>query len=202
MDDISELPFSMPLATVLAERSSVRSFKPDMLTRGQVRSLLHAAVRAPTAMHQEAWSFVVVQDRAILRRISDRAKPLFVEEMRRLHVDHHGHDAGAFSDPDFNIFYNASTLIVICGPQDAPFVSADCWLAAGNIVLAAHAAGLGSCVIGSAVAALDDDDIRKELQIPPALAVIAPIVVGVPAHGAHPSARKEPHVLHWIHDQG
>jgi nitroreductase len=161
---------------------------------------VHAAVRAPTAMHQEPWSFVVVQDRAMLRRISDRAKPLFVDEMRRLHVNRHGHDSGAFADPDFNIFYNASTLILVCGPRDAPFVDADCWLAAENILLAAYAAGLGSCVIGSAVAALDDEDIRLDLQILSSHAVVAPIIVGVPAQAGQASPRKEPRIVHWSHD--
>ena len=201
MGDITELPFTMPLAVILGGRSSVRKFRPDVLTRGQVRSLLHAAVRAPTAMHQEAWSFVVVQDRATLKRISDEAKPLFVESLRELHVDRDGHGERRFSAPDFNIFYDASTLILVCGLRDAPFIAADCWLAAENIVLAAHAAGLGSCIIGSAVAALEDEDLRRDLQIPPECVVVAPIVVGVPAQHAPPSPRKEPRVLNWIHDQ-
>jgi len=201
MGDISELPFSMPLAMALAGRVSVRDYKPDVLTRGQVRSLLHAAVRAPTAMHQEAWSFVVVQDAATLKRISDAAKPLFVEGLRRLHVDHDGRGAARFAAPDFNIFYNASTLILVCGTRAAPFFEADCWLATQNIVLAAHAAGLGSCVIGSAVAALEDEDLRRALGIGPECAVVAPVIVGVPARDAPPTPRKEPLVLNWIHDQ-
>jgi len=84
MRDLDELPFPMPLAEALAGRSSVRNFKPDVPTRGQVRSLLTAAVQAPTARHQEAWSFIVVQSRDLLRRISDRAKPLIAEHARTL----------------------------------------------------------------------------------------------------------------------
>ncbi len=204
MRNVSELPFSMPLAHALAGRASVRNFKPDVLTRGQVRSLLLAAVQAPTARHQEPWAFVVVQDKTLLRRISDRAKPLYLEQMRQLHVDRHGrgHGPAVFADPNFNIFHNAGTLIVICGPRDARFLAADCWLAAENIVLAAYAAGLGSCVIGSAVAALEMEDMRSELGLPDSISVVAPIIVGVPAEAVEPSARKEPHILHWIHDQG
>jgi len=202
MRDASELPFTMSLAEALAGRSSVRNFKPDVLTRGQVRSLLLAAVQAPTAMHQEAWSFVVVQDKRLLDRISSRAKPMFLEAMKRLHVDRHGrgHAPHIFADPEFSIFYNARTLIVVCGPKEAPFLAADCWLAAGNIALAAHAAGLGSCVIGSALGALEMVDIRSELGIPDSHCAVAPIIVGVPAGGTEPSARKEPHILHWSHE--
>jgi nitroreductase len=199
-----DLPLSMPLGSALGGRASVRKFKPDILTRSQVRGLLAAAVRAPTARHQEAWSFVVVQDRSLLKKISGWAKPLLVEDARRLHVDRHGrsHGAAAFADPDFNIFYDAGTLILVCGPRDAPFLAADCWMAAENIVLAAHAAGLGACVIGSAVGALESEDIRDLLDIPASIAVVAPIIVGVPAEAAAPSPRSEPKVLHWSPAQG
>ncbi|SPE26095.1 Nitroreductase [Burkholderiales bacterium] len=200
MGDMSELPFSMPLGKALGGRRSVRNFKPDVLTRGQVRSLLLAAVHAPTAVHQEPWAFVVVQDKAQLRRISDLAKPLHALQMQRLHVERHRHGPDPFADPAFNIFYNAGTLILVCGLADAPFLAADCWLAAENIVLAAYAAGLGSCVIGSAAAALNLEEMRRELEIPASLTVLAPIIVGVPADDAGPTARKEPRILHWSHD--
>ncbi len=200
MLDFSELPFSMPLASALAGRRSVRDYKHDVLTRGQVASLLAAAVRAPTAMHQEAWSFVVVQDPKMIERLSERAKPLFAQLRQRRDLHHRARGAGAAASPAGSIFYNASTLILVCGLRDAPFIEADCWLAAGNILLAAHAAGLGSCVIGSALAALDLDDIRAELGIPPSHVVVAPIIVGVPAAHDAPTARQPPHVLHWLHD--
>jgi len=139
-----------------------------------------------------------VQDKATLHRISETAKPLFVTQLRGLHVDKDGQGDRMFSDPGFNIFYDANTLILVCGPRDVPFVVADCWLAAENIVLAAHAAGLGTCIVGSAVAALEDGRLRDEMRIPASLSVIVPIILGVPALAAAPSARKEPRVLHWI----
>ncbi len=202
MLEFSEMPFSMPLAAALEGRCSVRDYKHDVLTRGQVASLLAAAVRAPTAMHQEAWSFVVVQDHKVIERISDRAKPLFARMLQRRDLHHRAHGGAAFSDHRGSIFYNARTLILVCGQRDAPFIEADCWLATGNILLAAHAAGLASCVIGSALGALELDDIRAELQIPPNHIVIAPIIVGVAAHHPAPAARKDPRILHWLHDEG
>jgi len=202
MDELSELPFSMPLGEALGGRRSVRNFKPDVLTRAQVRALLLAAVRAPTAIHQEPWGFVVVQDKAMLRWISDLAKPLHSQDMQRLHTERHRHGADPFADPSFNIFYNAGTLIAVCGPDNAPFLVADCWLAAENIVLAAHAMGLGSCVIGSATSALNLEEIRRDLAMPEAYTVVAPIIVGVPADEGAPTARKEPRILHWSHEVG
>jgi nitroreductase len=193
----SELPLAMPLSLALHGRCSVRSFKPHAVNRAQILGLLSAAVRAPTARHQEPWAFVVVQDRTVLKRISERAKPLFAAELKGLHVERSGRGLSGFADPNFSIFHNAGTLVVVCGPADAPFVAADCWLAAENLLLAAYAMGLGACVIGSAVGALNLEDVKHELEIPASYAAVAPIIVGVPLVDEVPTARKDPRVLHW-----
>jgi nitroreductase len=182
--------------TILARRS-VRSYAPEELDRKTVKTLLEAAVRAPTAMHEEPWAFVVVQDHALLQRLSDQAKPLFVEEVR--HRTSHGarHSFDHFTWPDFNIFHGADTLIVICAKPTSQFVTADCWLAAENLMLAASAMGLGSCVIGSAVATLNIHKVKAELGIPDEYNAIAPIVVGVPNGETQAALRKEPLILSW-----
>lgn len=193
----SLLDSSMPLAEAIAQRVSVRSFEPTAVDKKQVQALLESAVRAPTAMHQDALKFVVIQDRALLKRISDRAKPLFVEAMHRAHRDRAGNAPSPFADPEFDIFHGAGTLIVICGPAGGPFIAADAWLAAENLMLAAHAMGLGTCVIGSALGALGTPEIRGELRLTEGLEAIAPIIVGRPSQRPAPSPRHAPAVLSW-----
>lgn len=51
-------------------------------------------------------------------------------------------------------------------------------MAAQNLMLAAHAMGLGSCVIGSAATALNVMEIKDQLGIPADTTAIAPIIVG------------------------
>jgi nitroreductase len=181
----------------IQSRRSVRSYVTQSLDRLTVTKLLSAAVRAPTAVHREPWEFVVVQDPNTLKRLSDKAKPLFAQEAQRTHLDRGGHGVDIFASPDFNIFYNAGTLIVICGPSAAPFAVADCWLAAANLMIAACALGLGTCVIGSSIAALNLPEIKAELGIPAALSAIAPIIVGVPSGETPPTSRKELQILSW-----
>jgi len=178
-------------------RRSVRSYLPQKLDRGIIRTLLAAAVRAPTAVHEEPWAFVILQDANALKRLSDRAKPLFVEEAHRAHLDRGGHALDIFRSPDFNIFYNASTLIIICGKLIGPFVIADCWLAAENLMLAACSMGLGTCVIGSALPALNTPDVKAEIGIPAEFSAVVPIIVGVPSGETPLTPRKEPRVLFW-----
>lgn len=184
------------LKTIYA-RHSVRAYAPTPLDSATVQTLLDAAVHAPTAMHEEPWAFVVVQDHALLQRLSELAKPLFVEEVRHRNAHGSSHSFDHFTRPDFNIFHGANTLIIICAKPLSPFVTADCWLAAENLMLAASAIGLGSCVIGSAVAALNIHKVKTELGIPDEYSVIAPIVVGVPGGETQAPSRKEPLILSW-----
>ena len=61
---------------------------------------------------------MIVQDGFKLKRLSDRAKPLFVQEVHRAQLDR-GHALDVFASPDFNIFYDAGTLIVIGTQKNA-----------------------------------------------------------------------------------
>ncbi len=170
-------------------RRSVRSYAPDEVGRSTIQTLLEAAVRAPTAMHEEPWAFAVVQNRPLLKHISDLAKPLFIERLHRSRLT---------ISPDADLFHDAGTLIVICAKPSGPFVNADCWLAAENLMLAACAMGLGSCVIGSAVTALNTPEVMEQLGIPPEYSAVAPIILGIPAEDTPASSRKEPLVLAWV----
>jgi nitroreductase len=108
-----------------------------------------------------------------------------------------GHSFEHFVRPDFNIFHGASTLIIICAKPSGPFAAADCWLAAENLMLAASGSGLGTCVIGSAVAALNIHKVKADLGIPDEYSAIAPIVVGLPSGEVPAASRKEPTILSW-----
>lgn len=197
---------SLTALDVIFTRRSVRAYTPARIEPATVRSLLDAAVHAPTAMHEEPWAFVVVQDKALLARVSDRAKGNWAAEAatraRDLHAAASTEVADAFgkrfASPDFNIFYDAGTLVIICARPLGPFVVADAWLAAENLMLAAWALGLGTCCIGSAVPVLNSPEVKRELGIAPEIDVIAPIIIGVPAQEtAGPAQRKDPQILAW-----
>jgi nitroreductase len=190
---------------VIYRRRAVRTYQSDPLDQNTIHALLDAAVQAPTAMHEEPWVFVVVQDRALLRRLSDRAKAGIRAEaaFRHLHdADGKAHSGDGLKrlidDPAFNIFYDAGTLVVIGTRAVGPFAVADCWLAAENLMLAACAKGLGTCCIGFAVAVLNTPESRRELGLPADVTVVAPIIVGVPRGTPAPVGRKPPVIASWV----
>lgn len=183
---------TLTVLDAITRRRSIRAFTPEPVDDATVEALLEAAVQAPTAMHGEPWRFVIVRDPDRLARISDRAKALVLAG-----PSVGGHYAKLLRDPHFSIFYDASTLILVCAAMKGSFVTADCWLAAENLMLAAPAYGLGTCVIGFAVPALADPELRADLGIPAEVLVVAPIVVGVPAATPAPTWRKPPEILAW-----
>ena len=170
----------MSVSEAIFTRRAVRAYTADVVPEADVRALLQAAVRAPTALHEEPWAFAVIQNRDRLRRYSAMATA-----------------KDPTLPPGFNIFYDAETLIVICARPKGPSVAADCWLAAQNLMLAACERGLGTCPIGLAVPVLNRPDVKAELAIPADVTVVAPILVGVPRDDAPATARKAPEILSW-----
>jgi len=178
--------------TILGRRS-VRSFAPRKVEPDVLKTLLEAAVWAPTALHKEPWGFVIVQNKDILKNISDLAKPLFIEELKKF-----GTREDVLKHTGGNLFYDAGTLIIICGKTNGHLPIADCWMAAENMILAACAMNLGSCVVASALPAMSLPDVKATLGIPVGFVAIAPVIIGYPKAEAAPSSRKAPLILNAI----
>jgi nitroreductase len=182
----------MNVLEAIYARRAVRSFLPKPVPEETIRTLLRAAVQAPTAMHAEPWVFAVVQDAATLKRWSDRAKAMMLDRTHAAYL------ADLLRSESFDIFYDAGTLIVIGANARAPYVEADCWLAAENLMLAACDAGLGTCPIGFALPLLDTEEVKRELHLPPNGVAVAALILGYPREQPAPVPRKEPQVSAWI----
>jgi nitroreductase len=197
-DDSTKSEAAMSVRDAIRQRRSVRDYTAKKIEKKVIQMLLDAAVQAPTAMHEEPWSFVVIQDQKLLDRLSESAKKLVRTEAQTSGSLQAKHPLHVVDKPDFHVFYNAGTLIVIYSKQPGPFVVADCWLAAENLLLSACAQGLGTCVIGFAVSALNTPEWKTELKIPAEMTAIAPLIVGVSAGKTPPVSRKAPEILSWI----
>jgi nitroreductase len=149
-------------------------------------------------MHEEPWSFVVVQDKKLLDRLSESAKKNVYAEAQGSTSDLAKHTLHVVEKPDFHVFYNAGTLIVIYSKLTGPFVVADCWLAAENLLLAAYAQGFGTCVIGFAVSTLNTPEWKSEFKIPSGMTAIAPVILGVAVGVTPPVPRKPVEILQWV----
>ncbi|CEG57271.1 nitroreductase family protein [Legionella fallonii] len=194
---INHNKISLNVMDVIYNRRAVRDYLPQKIDQDLIHTLLNAAIQAPTAMHEEPWSFVIIQNKDLLNHLSESTKHLVLTETKNAEHQQAKHIIDLVKPADFNVFYNAETLIIIYSKFYGDFVAADCWLATENLMLAAHANGLGTCVIGFAVKALNTPEWKDELGIPAEMTAIAPIIVGWPAGKTPPSPRKPPEILIW-----
>jgi nitroreductase len=186
----------MEVLEAIRDRRSVRAYTGGV-SRAEIDALLHLAVQAPSAMNSQPWAFAVVEDRALLQRISERAK---AHLLRIAAADPKiAHYRDRLADPAFDIFYGAPALIVICADRGWPNAFADCYLAGENLLLAAHAMGLATCCIGFAQPYLNEAEARAELSIPDGFQVALPVIVGRPAGKVSPVSRRAPRILSWRH---
>lgn len=179
-------------------RHATRNFLPEKVDTDVIKQLIDAAIHAPSALHEESRGFVIIQNKKLLDRISESAKQILLNESDDKKDTQLQHIVEVTKQKDFNIFYNAHTLIVIYSTFKGPFVSADCWLAAQNLMLAALPFGLQSCVIGFSVAALNLPEWKQELGIPEKMTAVAPIIIGKPSGKTLPSIHEEPLILKWV----
>jgi nitroreductase len=94
--------------------------------------------------------------------------------------------------------YNASTLVVIGAAERGPYTDADCWLAAGNLMLAACEGGLGTCCIGFAVAMLNTPEVKAQIGLHANGVAVAPLIVGYASAVPAPVPRAEPTIASWV----
>lgn len=187
------------LFSAIRNRRATRAYLAKPVPEAMIKSLIDFAILAPSAMNLQPWSFVVIQNTKLLKEISDEVKkrlfnnPDFGKEKGE-------HGIHFVSDPDFDIFHGASTLIVICAQENDQKefnTESDCFLAGENLMLAATGMGLATCPIGLATDLLAEPEMSKKLGIPPHSSPVLPIVVGYASTNA-PYIRRNPPVVKWI----
>jgi nitroreductase len=185
----------MEVMDAIYKRRAVRAYAVKKVDKATVTALIKAAIQAPSALNAQPWAFAVIQDEALLKRCSDRAKAHLLGSLGpgsplSLHRD-------MLENPDFNIFYDAATLVIICAKPAALNAAEDCCLAAQNLMLSAYAMGLGTCPIGFARPWLNLPEVKRELGISADHMPVFPVIVGFPKGDALPVPRKEPEILFW-----
>ncbi len=185
----------MDVMDAISHRRSVREYLDKTVPRATIERLIDAAIQAPSAVNRQPWHFTVIQDRKLLDEISARAKRhmlsiIGTDKAPAILREH-------LSDPGFQIFYHAPVLILISGSDDDDWVTEDAALAAENLMLAAHAFGLGSCWIGFSQRWFETGEGSKTIGLPNGLRPIAPIIVGYSRRAA-PAVPRNPATIRWI----
>lgn len=163
-------------------RTSVRQYQPDRtISRDTVETLLRAAMSAPTAVNKQPWAFIALDDRAAL-------------------------DSLAQVLPYARMLTKAPLAIVTCGDlskaidgedADKGFWIQDVSAATENLLLAAHAMGLGAVWTGVYPDAERVKDVQERLDLPANVIPLAVVPVGYPTGPQKPKEKWDPANVHF-----
>jgi nitroreductase len=181
---------------VVRTRRSVRAYKHEPVPEETLRELVELATLAPTAMNLQPWRFSVTTGREALARANEGVKRACLAAIPR--IPDLERFRSAFEDPEFSVFYGAPALVLIQGPIGSQMAAMDCLLAAENLMLAAHAKGLGTCFIGFVLLAREDAELRRMLAVADGHEVVASIIVGFPATPSSAAPERRPAEIAWV----
>jgi nitroreductase len=185
----------MNLQEAIVTRRSVRVFLEKSVEKEKIEQLMAAAVQAPSAMNAQPWAFAVIADKKLLATYSTKAKTFLLGFLDKFPLLKKYETI--LSNPSFNIFHNAGTLLIIYSKPLNTAPNEDCSIAAQNVMLAAHELGLGSCWIGFARDFLNRDDTKQELGVPKGYSAVAPLIIGYPKGKMPVITKKAPEILFW-----
>lgn len=171
-------------------RHSVRDFTGEAIKKEDIMLLLKAGMSAPTAVNRQPWSFVVVEERETLEALRDKLP--YAKMLQKA-----GAAIVVCGLPDRSKIINAAAKIVV-GVSLGDFWITDCSAASENILLAAHALGLGA--VWTAVFPNGEliENVRKILAIPADVIPLNVIPIGVPVNlNTLPMDKFKEKNIHW-----
>ncbi|WP_319580630.1 nitroreductase family protein [uncultured Methanospirillum sp.] len=178
-------------------RRSIRKFKPDTIPDEVISRIIHAGTYAPSALALQPWAFIVIQNMDFMQKVSDYCKPIMISLMKDAHDGMSDKFRRLLQSDGYSIYYHAPVLIMVIGKSSSRFREIDCSLCAENMMLAAHALGVGSCWIGSTEVAYNNPEIIAGFQIPDGYSPVGTIVFGYPDEKPEPHDKKQP-LITWI----
>jgi len=166
------------LIQVIMTRSSVRAFLDKPVSDETVEQLLKAAMAAPSAKNSQPWAFIVIRDRALLKKLAE-------------------------SLPNAKMTATAPVAVVICGVMEKtlPGEAREYWIqdaaaATENFLLAVHALGLGAVWTGVHPISERIRILKDALRLPDGVEPFCLIPFGWPAGPAAVKDKWDPGIVH------
>jgi nitroreductase len=172
-------------------RRSIRRYRPEPVARDVIKELAWAAVQAPTPppSGDAPWRVCVIEGRERLAGYGARAKAYARAQQPTPH-------AWPWCErPEFEVFWGAPAAMLLCARQGNPETPYDCCRAGQNLMLAAHARGLGSCWVGAPLPWLGSPGVAQELGLPEGYAPAVVIVIGHPDERPTGRPRRRPAIV-------
>ncbi len=194
------------LVRLMRSRRSCRSYTEQEVPREILEDLVKVGTTAPSGTNSQKWTFTILPHRRAVVKLGDlvggyfkklnklAANPLLRGGLKLIgkpslanYYNRYYRTIGTglkeWEEQGIDrLFHGATAAIVVGAGPGASCPMEDGMLATQNILLAAHTMGLGSCLIGFAVAAMEkENSIKTVIGIPGQEPVYAVIALGYPA---------------------
>lgn len=165
----------MDTLQAIFSRRSVRKFTSQPVSQEDRLDLLRAGMQAPSAKNEQPWHFVVIDDPDLLQTIPD-------------------------FHPHAQMLLEAPLAILVCSDRKLETKRAswlqDCSAATQNILLAAHAKGLGAVWLGIFPDSERVSGMQKLVNLPKDVRPVSLVAVGYPASQPEPVDRFKEERVH------
>ena len=194
------------LVGLMRSRRSCRNYKDRPVPREVLEDLVKIGISAPSGTNNQDWTFTILPDREAVMVVGDRTTAFFEKlnglarkawlrgtlklfgkpQLADYHADYYQKVVDAIEEfkqgGRERLFHGATAAILVGSKPGSPSTPAeDALLASQNILLAAHAMGLGTCLIGFVVeAAKEDSSIKTCVGMPADEPLHAVIGLGYP----------------------
>jgi len=193
------------LVNLMQSRRSCRNYTDKPVEHDVLEDLVKIGITAPSGSNCQSWSFTLLPDRgAVLalgnqvarffQRLNRSAQKAWLRSLLKLvnqpalaeyHTHYYQSVKEAFDLWKQNgidlLFHGAQAVIVVGSQNDASCPSEDALLVTQNILLGAHAMGLGTCLVGYVIEAMKRDKrINRFIGLPDDETPYAVIALGYP----------------------
>lgn len=174
----------MDFLEFVTSRQSDRAFDPERLVeKEKIERIISAAQLAPSACNSQPWHLIVVDEPEIKNRVADATSA------RALGMNHFTKQAPVhivLVEEKVNLTSGVGGWV-----KQKDYAQMDLGIVAAHIALAAHAEGLGSCILGW----FNESKMREILSIPDSKRVWLDIAIGYSVQSLRPKKRKPLHEI-------
>ena len=156
----------MEFIDVISKRRSIRKYKSDPVSKGDIEYIVEAARLAPSWANSQCFKFIVVTDPKVKAELAKAGNGWIAK---------------------------APVIVTACADPSRPgtkgdqeYYMLDVGIAMEHLILAAADRGLGTCWIG----AFDEDTAKKALGVPDNIRVVASTPLGYPDESPDPRPRR------------
>ncbi|MGF1587383.1 MAG: nitroreductase family protein [Bacteroidales bacterium] len=166
----------MDTIEAIRTRRSIRKFKDISVSPEKIEAVLEAGMYAPSARNEQPWHFMVISDEALKDKLMN-------------------------AHPYAKMLKEAPIAILVCADKNLElspgYWPIDCSAATQNILLAAHASGLGAVWLGVHPRKEREDAIRKILKLPHNIEPFSLIALGYPNEQKEAQSRFNASRVHY-----